>query len=36
MVIIGMMMVVIGMINFLSSMMGIKNARPKKHKLKKS
>ena len=33
-----MMMVIIGMIkiNFLSGMMGIKNAKPKKHKLRKS
>ena len=31
-------MVIIGMIkiNFLSGMMGIKNAKPKKHKLRKS
>ena len=39
MVIIGMMMVIIAMmikINFLSGMMGIKNAKPRKHKLRKS
>ena len=39
MVIIEMMMVIIEMmikINFLSGMMGIKNGRHKKHKLKKS